>query len=85
VQVGKKLYAREKTGDLGIILDPINGMAKTTAVKRCEFCGHSRAAHVDGVQCALCSCRSERRSFIQQSFAFRSMLSEPAGPMTRKR
>jgi hypothetical protein len=80
-----KLHTGEKTVELGIILDPINGMAKTTAVKRCEFCGHSRAAHVDGFQCALCSCRSEPRSFVQQSFAFRSMLAPPVGPMTRKR
>jgi hypothetical protein len=82
---GGKLHTGEKTGHFGIILDPIHGMAKTTAVKRCEFCGHSRAAHVDGVQCALCSCHSEPRSFIQQSFTFRSMLAEPPEPMTRKR
>jgi hypothetical protein len=85
VRIAGKLHTGENTGHFGIILDPINGMAKTTAVKRCEFCGHSRAAHVDGIQCALCSCRSEPRSFTQQSFAFRSMLGEPAERMTRKR
>ncbi|PYQ58209.1 MAG: hypothetical protein DMF58_16125 [Acidobacteria bacterium] len=58
-------------------------MAK--AVKRCEFCGHSRAAHVDGIQCALCSCRSEARDFVQQSFAFRGTLGVLKVPGARKR
>src|SRR5437763_11035103 len=34
---------------------------KTVMEKRlCDVCGHSRAAHVDGVHCALCRCNSER-------------------------
>src|SRR5437867_7520368 len=49
-------------------------MAKAPVVRRCEFCGHSKAAHVDGIQCALCSCRSEERDFVQQSLAFRGTL-----------
>jgi hypothetical protein len=32
------------------------------------------AAHADGIACALCSCRSEARNFVQQSFAFRDTL-----------
>lgn len=42
--------------------------------KRCELCGHSRAAHADGVQCALCHCRSERPEVVQQAFTFRGVI-----------
>jgi len=49
-------------------------MDKTRTGGRCAFCGHSRAAHTDSVQCALCSCRSEARDFVQQSLAFRGTL-----------
>jgi hypothetical protein len=42
--------------------------------KKCVYCGHSRAAHADGVKCALCRCRSEEVTMIQDSFAFRSSL-----------
>src|SRR5437016_13969687 len=31
----------------------------------CDICGHSRAAHVDGVHCALCRCSSERPAAVQ--------------------
>lgn len=40
-------------------------------MNRCELCGHSQAAHVDGERCALCGCTPHRRSFVQESFAFR--------------
>lgn len=53
--------------------------------KLCEVCGHSRAAHVDGVHCALCRCRSERRDFVQESFAFRGTLPFGTAGLGRKR
>jgi hypothetical protein len=52
-------------------------------MKRCDFCGHSRAAHVDGVHCALCPCRSEAVEVVQQSFTFREALS--AGRRDRRK
>jgi hypothetical protein len=53
--------------------------------KLCDVCGHSRAAHVDGVQCALCRCRSERTALVQESFAFRNGLPMRAAAIGRKR
>jgi len=53
--------------------------------KRCEYCNHSRAAHVDGVRCALCGCVSEKRSFVQESFTFRATLQRRVTASTRKR
>jgi len=53
--------------------------------KRCEYCTHSRAAHVDGVRCALCGCISERRTFVQESFTFRASLPARVTANTRKR
>ena len=41
---------------------------------RCKICGHSRAAHLDGVRCALCGCLPDRRTFVQESFTFRNAL-----------
>jgi len=38
--------------------------------KRCEYCGHSRAAHIDGMRCALCGCVPGRQTFVQESFGF---------------
>lgn len=55
------------------------------ATKKCELCSHSRAAHLDGVKCALCRCTSERRESVQESFAFRSSLLPRVTPSTRKR
>lgn len=43
-------------------------------MKRCELCGHSRAAHVDGLRCALCGCVPQRQTFVQSGFTFRSSL-----------
>ena len=55
-------------------------------MKRCELCGHSRAAHADGVHCALCHCRSERTEVVQQSFAFRGVITPGRDkPYGRKR
>jgi len=51
----------------------------------CEVCGHSRAAHVDGVHCALCRCGSERPAAVQQSLAFRGTLPVRTVGMGRKR
>ena len=54
-------------------------------MKRCEDCGHSRAAHVDGMRCALCGCTPGRRAFVQESFSFRSSLPARVSSDTRKR
>lgn len=61
-------------------------------MKRCEHCGHSRAAHVDGLRCALCGCVPQRQTFVQEALPFRSGVSRPAGAIpeqvafnTRKR
>jgi hypothetical protein len=51
----------------------------------CDICGHSRAAHVDGVHCALCRCTSERATPVQESLAFRSALPVRAARIGRKR
>jgi hypothetical protein len=55
----------------------------TSSTKRCEYCGHSRAAHTDGVHCALCRCSSERAELVQETFAFRGAIA--VRPNTRKR
>jgi ribosomal protein L37E len=67
----------------GIDFDPNNVMED--AMARCKLCGHSRAAHVDGVRCALCGCLPERRNFVQDAFAFRSALPGRVMTDTRKR
>jgi hypothetical protein len=61
-------------------------------MKRCEHCGHSRAAHVDGLRCALCGCAPQRQTFVQDALPFRSGVSRPPGDLpeqvtinTRKR
>ena len=54
-------------------------------MRKCEVCGHSRAAHVDGVACALCRCHSERSELVQDSFAFRSALAPRSKGAGRKR
>jgi hypothetical protein len=51
----------------------------------CEVCGHSRAAHVDGMHCALCRCSSERPAAVQESLAFRNTLPVRTTGMNRKR
>lgn len=53
--------------------------------KRCEHCGHSRAAHIDGMRCALCGCVPGRQTFVQQSLGFRTSLPGAVTPNTRKR
>jgi hypothetical protein len=67
------------------ILMKIGTMTKSASIRRCEFCGHSRAAHTDGVACSLCPCRSERQTFVQQSLAFRDTLSLSRPIAQRKR
>ena len=52
--------------------------------RQCPHCGHSRAAHLDGVRCAPCGCRSEKQAAVQDSFTFRTSLPIRA-PSTRKR
>jgi hypothetical protein len=47
---------------------------KEANMKRCDLCGHSRAAHVDGMRCALCGCLPQRQTFVQDSFGFRESL-----------
>jgi hypothetical protein len=53
--------------------------------RKCEICGHSRAAHVDGVHCALCRCNSQRTVAVQESLAFRSSLPVRTAGIGRKR
>jgi hypothetical protein len=55
------------------------------AAKKCPFCGHSRAAHTDGVHCALCRCRSEATELVQESFAFRRGVTSSGDRIPRKR
>ena len=45
-----------------------------TPAKNCDYCGHSRAAHTDGVKCALCDCVSRPRELVQESFSFRKSI-----------
>jgi hypothetical protein len=57
-------------------------------MKRCEHCGHSRAAHVDGMRCALCGCLPQRQNFVQERFGFRENIplrAVPSAGGTRKR
>ena len=56
-----------------------------TKTKKCDVCGHTTAAHVDGIKCALCSCTSQRREFVQQNLSFRSTLQTGVIINTRKR
>jgi hypothetical protein len=88
-----RFYADEKTsasrlteGTLqraGIALDLRKIMNPT---RKCDYCSHTRAAHVDGRRCALCDCTSEVRAFVQESFAFRSAVpTQRWRPNTRKR
>jgi hypothetical protein len=52
-------------------------------MKKCQICGHTRAAHVES-RCALCGCNSERKSFtIQESLSFRSSI-HVSPPKSRK-
>ncbi|HKO58764.1 MAG TPA: hypothetical protein VJ276_23055 [Thermoanaerobaculia bacterium] len=58
--------------------------------KICNLCGHSAAAHIDEVRCALCGCLPQRQEFVQQSIGFRSALPGRVAPNaaaqnTRKR
>lgn len=66
----------------GINLD-LNNWRMTMPTKKCDLCSHTRAAHVDGTHCALCSCNSERKTFVQDAFSFRNAL--PLRVNTRKR
>ena len=54
-------------------------------MKRCQHCGHSRAAHIDGMRCALCGCVPARQNFVQDSFSFKSALHTRVTANTRKR
>jgi hypothetical protein len=54
-------------------------------MKRCEHCGHSRAAHVDGMRCALCGCLPQRQNFVQDSFSFKTVLPTRVASNSRKR
>ncbi|MEK6375017.1 MAG: hypothetical protein AABO58_20275 [Acidobacteriota bacterium] len=58
-------------------------MADST--RKCPYCDHSRAAHTDGVHCALCRCRSEEPALMQESFAFRGAVTARRERITRKR
>jgi hypothetical protein len=67
----------------GILLD-LYTHVMASAMKKCDHCQHSRAAHIEG-RCALCGCTSEERTFQQESFAFRSALHRQVTVNTRKR
>lgn len=54
-------------------------------MKPCPHCGHSRAAHVDGMRCALCGCVPSRQTFVQDAFAFRESLPMRVKANARKR
>jgi hypothetical protein len=54
-------------------------------MKRCEHCGHSRAAHLDGMRCALCGCVPQRQTFVQTSLGFKTTLPTRVAASTRKR
>jgi hypothetical protein len=57
-----------------------------TNVKRCELCGHSRAAHAGRLRCALCGCTpQQKRTLIQESFTFRTALPARRVAIGRKR
>lgn len=43
-------------------------------MKRCPSCGHSPAAHLGGMRCALCGCTPRRQTLVQEKLAFRSAL-----------
>lgn len=53
--------------------------------KQCKHCGHSRAAHADGMRCALCGCAPQRQTFVQTSLGFKTALPMRAAAATRKR
>jgi ribosomal protein S27AE len=53
--------------------------------RKCEKCGHSSAAHIDQLRCALCGCTPQREEFVQESFGFRSALPGRVMVNTRKR
>src|ERR1700687_2483501 len=59
-----EFYRQEKTAESAPFLITLLLM-KANSLRRCEYCGHSMAAHADGVQCALCLCRAEARNFVQ--------------------
>lgn len=54
-------------------------------MKKCEVCSHSRAAHADGIRCALCGCTGEEREMTQQTLAFRNSIPVRVTTNTRKR
>lgn len=54
-------------------------------MSRCKLCGHSRAAHVDGVRCALCGCLPDRRDYVQETFTFRGAIPTREMASNRKR
>src|ERR1051326_1597972 len=57
-----------------------SAMAKT-----CRLCGHSRAAHTDGVKCALCACVSRTRELVQESLPFKGQTRMSVPSTGRKR
>jgi hypothetical protein len=49
-------------------------MLKPSQDKRCTRCGHSTAAHVDGLRCSLCGCNPAPPPAEQATLPFRSPL-----------
>ena len=54
-------------------------------MKPCSHCGHSGAAHIDGMRCALCGCVPARQTFVQDKFAFRTSIPTRLMAATRKK
>ncbi len=54
-------------------------------MKQCPYCNHTRAAHADGIRCALCPCRSRRSEAVQESFTFREAVTAQGDRPGRKR
>ena len=79
------IHEEENPAPFGPITAILNTATMAEAAKKCPFCGHSGAAHTDGVHCALCRCRSEEMSPVQESFAFRTMVTSARDRITRKR
>jgi len=57
----------------------------TKQAQPCRKCGHSRAAHIDGIRCALCGCSPQRDEDIQENLPFRSLIPMRVTANTRKR
>ena len=79
--MGRRIYLLPKQASILSHLE----VAMAELMRKCDVCSHSKAAHVDGVHCALCRCASERLEMVQDSFVFRSALTPRTGRPGKKR